>query len=46
MCTLDEDVPNGHGIAEQKTDNTERVDGIKGNGRPDVDETQKRTDHH
>ena len=34
---LDGDLPNGHCIAEQKTNNTKGVDGIEGNTRSDVD---------
>lgn len=46
LQTLDQDLPNGHRIAEQKTNNAERVDGIEGNCRTDADQAQKRADHH
>ena len=39
--TFQEHLPDGHCIAEQKTDNTKGVDGVKCNGRTNADQTQK-----
>ena len=39
--TFQEHLPDGHCIAEQQTNDTKRVDGIKSNGRANTDHTQK-----